>query len=133
MTTTKTAVDDSRRYRKHRVRMLRLAMLPVAMIPLMLAAVGLLFLPATYWTAVLEERHLAGLFGENYRDYCRRVPRLLPAVGRYVRLERLEISTRSLAKWTIETAGIMMVPIAEDMIQIGHAHHWLPTLWTLRF
>lgn len=38
-----------------------------------------------FWIGSMhEERRLAETFGAAYRDYCERVPRLLPAVGRLV-------------------------------------------------
>ncbi len=43
-----------------------------------LYAVGALCLPSLYFIVLLEERELRGRFGEQYEDYCRRVPRFLP-------------------------------------------------------
>ena len=43
-----------------------------------------LFLPAVYAMVVLEEKELRDRFGQEYEDYCRRVPRFvlrLPAGG----------------------------------------------------
>lgn len=37
-----------------------------------------LFLPGLYLVVILEEQELLERFGENYRDYCSRVPRFIP-------------------------------------------------------
>jgi protein-S-isoprenylcysteine O-methyltransferase Ste14 len=37
-----------------------------------------LWLPGLYVIAVLEERELHDRFGQEYEDYCRRVPRFMP-------------------------------------------------------
>jgi protein-S-isoprenylcysteine O-methyltransferase Ste14 len=37
-----------------------------------------LCVPGLYFVVLLEERELRGRFGEQYEDYCRRVPRFLP-------------------------------------------------------
>jgi protein-S-isoprenylcysteine O-methyltransferase Ste14 len=49
------------------------------------AAAIIVYLLGTHLRATREERLLLGMFGDGYRDYARRVPRLLPrlrAVGR---------------------------------------------------
>jgi protein-S-isoprenylcysteine O-methyltransferase Ste14 len=101
--------------------------------PVMLLAILLLFVPATLMTIKMEESHLEELFGEEYRNYCRQAPRLWPSMRHYAGLETLEVSTRIIAKVAIETSGVLLVPLAEDIIQAFHSHNWLPALWTLRF
>ncbi len=101
--------------------------------PIMLLAILLLFVPATLMTIAMEERHLEGIFAEQYRDYCREVPRLRPSLRHYAGLDKLEVSTRIIARAAIETSGILLVPLLEEVIQALHSHHWLPALWTLRF
>jgi len=101
--------------------------------PIMLLAILLLFVPAILITIIMEERHLEGLFGEEYRDYCRQVPRLWPSLRRYSGLDKLEVPTRIIARAAIETSGVLLVPLAEDIIQAFHSLHWLPALWTLKF
>jgi protein-S-isoprenylcysteine O-methyltransferase Ste14 len=41
----------------------------------------ILCLPIMYWVVVLEERELRGRFGEEYAEYCRRVPRFIPRLN----------------------------------------------------
>jgi len=101
--------------------------------PIMLLAILILFVPATLLTITMEERHLEELFGEEYRCYRRQAPRLWPSFRHYVGLDKLEVSTRVIARAAIETSGVLLVPLAEDVIQVLHSHNWLPALWTLRF
>ncbi len=100
--------------------------------PIMLLAILLLFLPATFLAIKMEEHHLEELFAEQYRDYRRQVPRLWPSFRRYVSPERLEVSTRTITKAAIDVSGILLVPLAEDVIRFLHSHNWLPVLWMLR-
>lgn len=44
-------------------------------------AVGL-WLPAIYVIVLLEEKELRQHFGQSYDDYCRKVPRFFPKIGR---------------------------------------------------
>lgn len=46
-----------------------------------LYVVVLLSIPALYLVVLLEERELRNRFGQEYVDYCRRVPRFLPKKG----------------------------------------------------
>jgi protein-S-isoprenylcysteine O-methyltransferase Ste14 len=101
--------------------------------PIMLLAALLLFVPATLLTIKMEETHLEGIFGEEYRDYRRQVPRFWPSLRRYAGLDMLEVPSRIIARAAIETSGVLLVPLAEDVIQVLHSINWLPALWTLRF
>jgi protein-S-isoprenylcysteine O-methyltransferase Ste14 len=40
-----------------------------------------LVVPAMWWIVFWEERELVERFGDEYREYCRRVPRFLPRFG----------------------------------------------------
>jgi len=101
--------------------------------PIMMLAILLLFVPATLLTITMEESHLEGIFGDAYRCYRRQVPRLWPSLRHYAGLDKLEVSTRIIARAAIETSGVLLVPLAEDVIQAFHLHGWLLALWTLRF
>ena len=101
--------------------------------PIMLLAVLLLFVPATLLTIKMEEAHLERIFGEEYRDYRRQVPRFWPSLRRYAGLDMLEVPSRIIARAAIETSGVLLVPLAEDVIQVLHSNNWLPALWALRF
>lgn len=101
--------------------------------PVMLLAILLLFVPVSLLTIRMEETHLEEIFGEEYRDYRRQVPRLWPSLRHYAGLEKLEVPSRIIARASIEASGVLLVPLAEDVIQVFHSHNWLPALWTLRF
>jgi protein-S-isoprenylcysteine O-methyltransferase Ste14 len=61
-----------------------LALIGYAVIANYLAAyfVVALWIPAIYIIVLLEERELRDHFGKVYEDYCRRVPRFMPGLGR---------------------------------------------------
>jgi protein-S-isoprenylcysteine O-methyltransferase Ste14 len=100
--------------------------------PIMLLAILVLFVPATILTINKEDQHLEEIFGEDYRNYRRQVPRLWPSFRHYVSPEHLDISTSTITRAAIESSGILLVPLAEDMIQVLHSYNWLPVLWTLK-
>ena len=41
----------------------------------------LLMIPVIYWLAIIEERELLARFGDEYKDYMRKVPRFVPKLG----------------------------------------------------
>jgi protein-S-isoprenylcysteine O-methyltransferase Ste14 len=53
----------------------------------LLAVVGLLGAGALYWSAVEDEKALLERFGDEYRAYMRRVPRMNVMLG-LIRLQR---------------------------------------------
>ncbi|HEX5138369.1 MAG TPA: isoprenylcysteine carboxylmethyltransferase family protein [Planctomycetota bacterium] len=58
-----------------------LGLLTLAQNPWAIAVGGGFFLLAYLSITLAEETYLLGRFGDDYRDYCRRVPRFLPRLG----------------------------------------------------
>jgi protein-S-isoprenylcysteine O-methyltransferase Ste14 len=72
------------RLRHPRYVQLIIALIGYALIANYLASylVVALWIPAIYIIVVFEERELSDHFGKAYEDYCRRVPRFMPRLGR---------------------------------------------------
>ena len=58
---------------------LMLASVAVVLSPLILIAAAI-HLPLLQWEAIREERHMRGVHGERYDEYCRRVGRFFPCI-----------------------------------------------------
>jgi protein-S-isoprenylcysteine O-methyltransferase Ste14 len=63
---------------------------------LLAAGLGLVVLCVLYVTARHEERYLIAHFGEDYRAYARRVPRLIPSFGLWRSQAEIRIDTGAL-------------------------------------
>jgi protein-S-isoprenylcysteine O-methyltransferase Ste14 len=72
------------RLRHPRYVQLLIALIGYALIANYLASyfVVALWIPAIYIIVLLEERELRDHFGSVYEDYCRKVPRFIPGLGR---------------------------------------------------
>lgn len=67
-----------------------------------------------------EEKKLSDLFGESYRDYCNRVPRLLPQVSLIMRKEMAQyLPLKPL--WVRKETGSMAALLASALLFSGWA------------
>ena len=76
-------------------------------------AVGLLYANGVIRA---EEIHLEKKFGEEYRKYCRRTPRLLPAFSSYRSEIQISVNARDLKKEVGRFSLALLMPIAAQVI-----------------
>jgi len=97
---------------------------------LVLLAAGLLIMiPTHIWVILVEEKHLAKVFGEQYLEYKHRVPRFGFAFRNFHTAQTIEVSVRSIYRATGEAMLALTVPIIGDLIETLHANGILPVLW----
>jgi protein-S-isoprenylcysteine O-methyltransferase Ste14 len=77
----------------------------------------------------MEEAHLEASFGEEYTRYKRRVPKYWPRLRNYESPETVPVSVRAIRRIAIDTAGVLLLPEIEDMLEILHDHGVVPVLW----
>jgi len=80
--------------------------------------------------ALAEEKHLFGIFGEQYAEYTKRVPRFWFSLRNFYTPETIEVSAKSIYRVTREAMLILTVPVIGKLIEILHANGSLPILWT---
>jgi protein-S-isoprenylcysteine O-methyltransferase Ste14 len=88
------------------------------------------FFPAFHLLAIdREERNLAGVFGNDYLAYCRRVPRLLPALRNWraaFDLQGLAVSPRHLARTVTDCAGYLLALPLANLLELWYRNGVLP-------
>jgi protein-S-isoprenylcysteine O-methyltransferase Ste14 len=72
-----------------------------------------------------EERRLAGLFGDEYDDYCRTVPRVIPRLGIYRTAETISVPMKVFLPAMMKGLWPIMAAEAAELIQILSAQ-WSP-------
>jgi protein-S-isoprenylcysteine O-methyltransferase Ste14 len=78
-----------------------------------------------------EEAKLEKYYGDTYRDYMARVPRLIPRPSQYQDPETVEAYTAKFNRAMIEAALIVLGFLGALIVDASREHGWLPTLWTL--
>lgn len=92
------------------------------------AAFGALFL-LTHLPAIRrEERSLAARFGDPYRSYLARVPRLMPNLGLYTPSRALTISVPAFTRTLVEAALIPLAYLGAQGIEAAQQAGLLPVL-----
>jgi hypothetical protein len=81
----------------------------------------------------MEETHLESKFGEQYRTYKRKVPLFWPNFSNYTSPETLSVNVRSIKRIAIDTAGVLLLPEMEDLLELLHEHGMIPVLWHFPF
>jgi len=83
-----------------------------------------------------EEKKLALLFPQSYPEYCRKVPRILPAVSSMIRLDISEYLPMKLVWFKKEIGSILtlvllvlLVESWEDIAQEGLRDYLLQSVW----
>ena len=98
---------------------------------LVLAFSIVIIIPAHLVVVRMEESQLETIFGEQYRLYKKQVPRYWPRRSGYKSRETVIVSVRSIRRIAMDTAGILLLPEIEDILELLHDHGVIPVLWHL--
>ena len=80
------------------------------------------------FTVRAEEKHLENIYGEEFREYTRRVNRYWPNFRNYHTPEVIPVSVRAIRRIAVDTLFVLMIPELEDVLELAHLHG-LPILW----
>jgi len=100
---------------------------------LMLLLIPAIVIPVHIITARVEEANLELKFGEQYRVYKEKVPSFWPRFSNYNSPDTLEVNINSVRRIAMDTAGILLLPQVEDLLELLHEHGIIPILWQLPF
>lgn len=76
-----------------------------------------------------EEQRLLRLFGDEYRQYMERVPRMIPRLAGYQAPAAVEVDTRRFGRALVEAALIMLVFLIAAGVEIAREQGLLPALF----
>lgn len=96
---------------------------------LVLILVPAIIIPVHIITARMEEMHLESKFGERYSLYKQKVPRFWPRFSNYHSPAMIEVNVHSLLRIIIDTAGVLLLPQIEDLLELLHDSGSIPILW----
>lgn len=95
------------------------------------ALMGLVFFLSHWPTILREERELETLFGDEYREYRERVPRLLPKLGGVESGGTIPLDTRRFSIALRDCLAIpLIIPLA-DLVEWAQVSGVLPVLLEL--
>jgi len=100
---------------------------------LMVLLALVIVVPMHFITVKMEETNLENIFGEEYRTYKRKTQRFWPKFSNYTSAETLSVNVHSIRRIFFDTAGVLLLPWAEDMLELLHAHGIIPVLWHFPF
>ena len=95
----------------------------------LLVFVLLVLVPIHLLVIFAEEKKLAGNFGAPYEQYKKMVPRLWFAFSRFKNPPMIEVSTKAVARATMEMIMLLLIPPLGDLIELLHAKGILPVWW----
>ena len=101
----------------------------------LLAILAVSYLIYYHFVITNEEKRLAELFGQNFQDYKRCVPRLIPwKLHRYERIEALSVQTRPFMHAVLDTSMFLWAFFAFEAVEaVAVGFGWkLPVLMYLR-
>ena len=96
---------------------------------LMFALVPVIILPVHLVAIRAEETRLEEAFGEQYRLYKQKVPRLWPSFSNYSSPDSIDINVRAIWRITGNTVAVLLLPWIEDLLEVLHHHGIVPVLW----
>ncbi|MBW2596855.1 MAG: isoprenylcysteine carboxylmethyltransferase family protein [Deltaproteobacteria bacterium] len=76
--------------------------------------VPMIIIPVHIIATRMEETHLESKFGEQYRAYKQKVPRLWPRFSNYSSPDVIEINVHSIRRIALDTTGILLLPKIEN-------------------
>lgn len=96
-------------------------------------AVGMILPVIIYAIGVVpaEEHYLELKFGEEYRQYCRQVPRWIPRFRQFSTPEIVECKVIGLYKESLRIATWIWLPFLASAVEILRAQAWWPHLLNL--
>lgn len=95
----------------------------------LLAMAAVILIPLHAVAVVQEERKLAAIFGEQFREYCRQVPRFIFSFRNYRSPSTITVSTATLFKCAVNVSVLILIPVLEELVETLHASGTLPVLW----
>jgi protein-S-isoprenylcysteine O-methyltransferase Ste14 len=99
-------------------------------IPMCAYALGVV-IPVHLLVVSLEERHLGAIFGDEYRQYCRTTPRLVPRFAGFHQEDQMTVEVSSLRRAAIDALGVLIIPPAGQLVEILQHAKVLPVLWQI--
>jgi hypothetical protein len=88
----------------------------------------LLTVPIHVAVAIAEERRLAQLFGAEFEEYTRHVPRFLFRFSNYHSSEWFSVSAPAIRRGLLETSALLMLPLLGNLLRILNATGVMPVL-----
>lgn len=95
----------------------------------LLAMTLLILVPVHAFAIILEERHLAAMFGPQFEAYRRRVPRFFISFRHFENPRTITVSTDVLLKCVLSVSVLVLIPLIEEFVEVMHARGILPVLW----
>lgn len=83
------------------------------------------------WVVAAEEQVLEGIFGDSYRDYKRRVPRMIPRFSLYQAEPTVEVRLRALRTEVKRLLAAAMMPFLVFCLLQFRGAPWWPHWFTL--
>lgn len=97
--------------------------------PILTAVIAMAFLIYYPWVVRHEEERLAGLFGEAYLAYCRKVPRWFPRFSSYSEPETYTVRARMLRRGYFNAMWFMWAFLLWEVIERLREIGIVPALW----
>jgi protein-S-isoprenylcysteine O-methyltransferase Ste14 len=87
----------------------------------------LVTVPLHYLVVLSEEKNLETVFGKEYTEYKRNVPRFWFHPSKFKTPEYIQVSPRSIYRVAGESALVLMIPVIENTVGFLHQKNILPT------
>ena len=95
------------------------------------AGIGLAFIWYMWATVPVEEKYLRGRLGEEYIQYCGRVPRFWPRLSQFRTPEMIEVNVRHFRIECTRAAAWIWLPLVCEVLTHLRWETWWPHLFRL--